>query len=74
MNDSRSPAEYKGVRDAVGEDAVTFRHLEPREGGRLSEAIRVAYGESYDLPLWPTSATEPLRVLVFNRSLFETIP
>jgi len=57
MNDSRSPAEYKGVRDAVGEDAVTFRHLEPREGKRLSEAIRVAYGESYDLP-WVYDAAE----------------
>jgi serine/threonine-protein kinase RsbW len=37
------------VIDAVGEDAVTFRYLEPGEGQRLSEAIRVAYGESYDV-------------------------
>ncbi len=63
-----------GVIDNVGENPVTFRYREPGEGKRLSEAIRVAYGESYDLPLWPTSAAEPLRVLVFNRSLFETIP
>jgi serine/threonine-protein kinase RsbW len=35
--------------DAVGDDAITFRYLEPGEGRRLSEAIRVAYGESYDV-------------------------
>src|SRR3954447_7119181 len=29
---------------------ATFRFLQPDEGGRLGEAIRTAYGESYDLP------------------------
>ena len=33
----------------MGNDAVTFRYLEPGEGALLSEAIRVAYGESYDV-------------------------
>jgi serine/threonine-protein kinase RsbW len=33
----------------MGKDAVTFRYLEPGEGGVLSEAIRVAYGETYDV-------------------------
>lgn len=32
-----------------GTDAVTFRYLEPGEGSRLGEAIRIAYGESYDV-------------------------
>jgi hypothetical protein len=30
-------------------DAVTFRYLEPGEGAALTAAIRVAYGESYDV-------------------------
>jgi hypothetical protein len=33
----------------VGTDAVTFRHLQPGEGAVLTEAIRVAYGETYDV-------------------------
>lgn len=41
----------------MGKDAVTFRYLEPGEGGRLSDAIRVAYGESYDLR-WVYDACE----------------
>jgi GNAT superfamily N-acetyltransferase len=45
------------VIDAVGNDAVTFRYLQPGEGGRLSEAIRVAYGESYDVR-WVYNAGE----------------
>ncbi|HEX7293816.1 MAG TPA: hypothetical protein VF259_04670, partial [Solirubrobacterales bacterium] len=28
---------------------ATFRFLQPDEGGLLSDAIRVAYGETYDL-------------------------
>lgn len=39
----------EGVIDVASDDAVTFRYLEPGEAGRLSEAIRVAYGESYDV-------------------------
>jgi serine/threonine-protein kinase RsbW len=37
------------VIDEVGMNAVTFRYLEPGEGSILSEAIRVAYGETYDV-------------------------
>lgn len=37
------------VIDSVGKDAVTFRYLEPGEGALLSEAIRAAYGETYDV-------------------------
>jgi len=33
----------------VGTDAVTFRHLQPGEGPVLTKAIRVAYGETYDV-------------------------
>ncbi len=47
----------EGVNDGVGEDAVAFRYLKPSEGGRLSEAIRVAYGESYDVR-WVYDETE----------------
>ena len=36
--------------DQVGStDGVRFRFLEPDEGRVLSEAIRVAYGDSYDV-------------------------
>ena len=37
---------------ATGDDFkdITFRSLSPAEAGRLSEAIRVAYGETYDVP------------------------
>ncbi len=37
------------VIDSAGNDAVTFRPLEPGEGALLSEAIQAAYGESYDV-------------------------
>lgn len=33
----------------MGTDAVAFRNLEPGEGAILSEAIRAAYGETYDV-------------------------
>ena len=33
----------------MGTDTVTFRYLEPGEGAILSEAIRAAYGETYDV-------------------------
>lgn len=33
----------------MGNDAITFRYLEPEEGGLLGDAIRVAYGETYDV-------------------------
>jgi hypothetical protein len=39
----------EGVIDDVGTDAVTFRYLEPDEGAVLSEAIRAAYGDTYDV-------------------------
>ncbi len=39
----------KGVMGGVGTDSVNFRYLEPGEGGLLSEAIRAAYGETYDV-------------------------
>ena len=37
------------MTDGVGTDAVTFRYLKPGEGNVLSEAIRAAYGETYDV-------------------------
>ena len=49
LNDCGSLSNIEGVIDGVGKDAVTFRYLEPGEGALLSEAIRVAYGESYDV-------------------------
>jgi serine/threonine-protein kinase RsbW len=39
----------EGAIDGVGTDTVTFRYLEPGEGAVLSEAIRAAYGETYDV-------------------------
>jgi len=39
----------EGVIDDVGKDAVTFRYLKPGEGAVLSQAIRAAYGETYDV-------------------------
>jgi serine/threonine-protein kinase RsbW len=39
----------EGVIDDVGNDMVTFRYLKPEEGAVLSEAIRAAYGETYDV-------------------------
>jgi hypothetical protein len=41
---------------------VTFRFLEPPEGGRLSEAIRAAYGDTYDVR-WAYDAEEVSRRL-----------
>jgi hypothetical protein len=38
-------------------DTVTFRYLEPGEGGVLSEAIRAAYGDTYDVR-WVYDAAE----------------
>ena len=35
--------------DNVGNIGVLFRYLKPEEGSLLSEAIRAAYGESYDV-------------------------
>jgi serine/threonine-protein kinase RsbW len=37
------------VSDGVGTSTVTFRYLNPEEGWVLSEAIRAAYGETYDV-------------------------
>jgi hypothetical protein len=37
------------VIEDVGNIGVTFRYLEPGEGILLSEAIRAAYGDSYDV-------------------------
>jgi hypothetical protein len=37
------------VIDSVGDDMITFRYLEPEEGDLLSEAIRAAYGNTYDV-------------------------
>jgi serine/threonine-protein kinase RsbW len=37
------------VIDGVGTGTVTFRYLKPDEGAVLSEAIRAAYGETYDV-------------------------
>lgn len=33
----------------MGNGTVTFRYLSPEEGGALSEAIRAAYGDTYDV-------------------------
>lgn len=37
------------MTDEVGTDSVTFRYLQPGEGSRLTEAIRAAYGDTYDV-------------------------
>jgi hypothetical protein len=37
------------MSDGVGIDSVTFRYLQPGEGSVLSEAIRAAYGDTYDV-------------------------
>jgi hypothetical protein len=39
----------KGAIDGVGKDTVNFRYLEPGEGAILTEAIRAAYGDTYDV-------------------------
>jgi hypothetical protein len=41
----------------VGKEAVTFRYLAPNEGHLLSEAIRAAYGDTYDVR-WVYDAAE----------------
>jgi len=46
----------------VGNLEVTFRYLQPGEGGVLGEAIRAAYGESYDVR-WVYDAEEVSRRL-----------
>ncbi len=45
------------MSDDVGTDGVTFRYLQPGEGAVLSEAIRAAYGDSYDVR-WTYDPTE----------------
>ena len=37
------------MTDEVGTGSVTFRYLQPAEGSRLTEAIRAAYGDTYDV-------------------------
>jgi hypothetical protein len=37
------------MTDGVGTTPVTFRYLHPAEGGLLSEAIRAAYGDTYEV-------------------------
>jgi hypothetical protein len=39
----------EGMSDDVGTDAVTFRYLVPDEAAVLTDAIRTAYGNSYDV-------------------------
>lgn len=46
----------------MGNIGVTFRYLEPEEGSVLGEAIRVAYGDSYDAR-WVYDAAEVSRRL-----------
>jgi hypothetical protein len=45
------------IEGASGGDGTTFRFLRPEEGGVLSEAIRVAYGDTYDTR-WVYDPTE----------------
>jgi serine/threonine-protein kinase RsbW len=45
------------VNGGVGKDTVNFRYLEPGEGAVLTEAIRVAYGDTYDVR-WVYDETE----------------
>src|SRR4051794_9004404 len=45
------------MSDGVGTNTVTFRNLNPDEGGILTKAIRAAYGESYDVR-WVYDAAE----------------
>jgi serine/threonine-protein kinase RsbW len=49
LNDCGSQPNIEGVIDGVGKDAVNFRYLRPGEGAVLTEAIRAAYGDSYDV-------------------------
>ncbi len=56
-NDFRSQPNIDGDVADVGTETVTFRYLAPEEGGLLSEAIRAAYGETYDVR-WVYDAAE----------------
>ncbi len=49
INDFDSSPNIERVIDVVGNDAVTFRYLRPGEGAILCEAIRAAYGDTYDV-------------------------
>ena len=49
--------EYRGVSATPEPIEATFRPLRPGEGALLSEAIRAAYGESYDVR-WVYDAAE----------------
>lgn len=49
MNGFPSPSNIERVIDSVGTDTVTFRYLQPGEGSVLTEAIRAAYGDTYDV-------------------------
>jgi GNAT superfamily N-acetyltransferase len=57
MNDFASPSNIERVIDSVGTDTVTFRYLQPGEGGVLTDAIRAAYGNTYDVR-WVYDETE----------------
>ncbi len=49
MNDFPSSPNIERVIDSVGTDTVTFRYLQPGEGSLLTNAIRAAYGDTYDV-------------------------
>jgi serine/threonine-protein kinase RsbW len=49
MNDFDSLPNIEGEIDGVGQDTVNFRYLTPGEGSVLTEAIRAAYGDTYDV-------------------------
>jgi serine/threonine-protein kinase RsbW len=49
MNEFDPLSNIEGESDMAGKDTVNFRYLQPGEGAMLSEAIRAAYGETYDI-------------------------
>jgi GNAT superfamily N-acetyltransferase len=49
MNDFPSCSNIERVIDSVGTGTVTFRYLQPGEGSVLTDAIRAAYGDTYDV-------------------------
>jgi serine/threonine-protein kinase RsbW len=49
MNDFDSLPNIEGMGDMAGKGAVNFRYLEPGEGSILTDAIRAAYGDTYDV-------------------------
>jgi hypothetical protein len=49
MNGFPSPSNIERVIDSVGTGTVTFRYLQPGEGSVLTDAIRAAYGDTYDV-------------------------